>query len=45
MNCDGLFYVTKQWSFKGYSANFQEIINFFKTHHIYVEPISQVISC
>ena len=42
---DGLFYVTKQWSFKGYSANFQEIINFFKTHHIYVEPISQVISC
>lgn len=42
---DGLFYVTKQWSFKGYSANFQEIINYFKTHHIYVEPISQVISC
>ena len=41
---DELFYVTKQWSFKGYTANFQEIINFFKTYNIYIEPISQVIS-
>lgn len=33
------FYVTKQWSYNGASANFEEIIEFFKTNKINIEPI------
>ena len=33
------FYLTSQWSFLGESANFQEIIAFFKKHNIIIEPI------
>lgn len=33
------FYVTKQWSYKGHTANFEEICKFFNKYNIKIEPI------
>ena len=42
-DANGIFYVTTQWSYKGYTANFQEIMKFFKLYHIQIDPIYEVI--
>lgn len=37
-SCGNSFYLTRQWSFLGASANFDDIIKFFKKFNIIIEP-------